>query len=71
MPCPKAVPMLRCMELSVRSRCSREVTSVEARTSSSAQLTSRLASAFSNRIGFTLCGMVLDPTVPWPLTCTK
>jgi hypothetical protein len=44
---------------------------VAARTSNSAQLTSRLASAFSNRMGFTLCGIVLEPTVPWPLTCAK
>ena len=63
--------MFRCIEESVRSRCSREVTSVDPSTSSSAQLTSRLASAFSNRIGFTLCGIVLEPTVPWPLTCAK
>ena len=56
--------MLRCMEESVRSRCIRLVTSVEASTSSSAQETSRFASAFSNRIGFTLCGIVEEPVDP-------
>ena len=69
--CPNAVPMLRCVEESVRSRCSRLVTSVWASTSSSADEISRFASAFSNRIGFTLCGIVEEPTVPWPRTCTK
>jgi hypothetical protein len=69
--CPNAVPMLRCIDESVRSRCSREVTNVDARTSNSADDTSRLASAFSNRIGLTLCGIVDEPTDPWPRTCTK
>ena len=53
--------MLRCIEESVRSRWSRLLTSVEASTSKSALLTSRLASAFSKRIGLTLCGMVARP----------
>src|SRR5674476_1499820 len=61
---PKAVPMLRCMLESVRSRCIRDCTRVEASTSSRALETSRLASAFSKRIGLTLWGIVDEPTVP-------
>ena len=56
--CPNAGPMLRCVVESVRSRCSRLVTRVLARVSSRAHESSRLASAFSNRIGLTLCGIV-------------
>ena len=63
--------MLRCIDESVRSRCSRLSTSVEASTSSRALDSSRLASAFSNRIGLTLCGIVEEPTVPCPRTCAK
>ncbi len=66
---PKAVPIVRCIDESVRSRCSREVTSVEASTSNSALDTSRLASAFSNRIGLTLCGMVEEPVDPCAPSC--
>ena len=61
---PNARPMLRCVVESVRSRCSRLVTRVQARVSSSAEEISRLASAFSNRIGLTLCGMVEEPVAP-------
>ena len=68
---PNAEPMLRCIEESVRSRCSRLCTRVAASTSSRALLTSRLASAFSKRIGLTLCGIVEEPTVPWPRTWAK
>ena len=68
---PNAEPMLRCIEESVRSRWSRLCTSVAASTSSRALLTSRLASAFSKRIGLTLCGIVEEPTVPWPRTWAK
>ena len=56
--------MLRCVVESVRSRCSRLVTSVAASVSSSADESSRFASAFSNRIGLTLCGMVEEPVAP-------
>ena len=63
--------MLRCVVESVRSRCIREVTRVAPRESSSAHEISRFASAFSNRIGLTLCGMVDEPTVPWPRTWAK
>ena len=62
--CPNAGPMLRCVVESVRSRCSRLVTRVLARVSSSALDSSRLASAFSNRIGLTLCGIVDEPVAP-------
>src|SRR5664279_839713 len=65
---PNAVPMLRCMLESVRSRCIRDCTRVEESTSSRALETSRLASAFSKRMGLTLCGIVDEPTVPWPRT---
>ncbi len=68
---PKATPMLRCEEESVRSRCQREVTRVEPRTSSSPEEISRLASAFSKRIGLTLCGMVEEPVAPATGICAK
>ena len=60
-----AGPMLRWVVESVRSRCRREVTSVEASESSSAPEISRFASAFSKRMGLTLCGMVEEPVPPW------
>ena len=56
--------MLRWVVESVRSRCSREVTSVLASESSSALDSSRFASAFSKRIGLILCGMVDEPVAP-------
>ena len=59
--------MLRCVVESVRSRCSRLVTSVEReRVEQRAEQISRLASAFSNRIGLTLCGIVDEPVAPGP-----
>ncbi len=61
---PNAGPTLRCVVESVRSRWRREVTSVAPSVSSSAEEISRFASAFSNRIGLTLCGMVDDPVAP-------
>ena len=69
--CPKATPMLRWEDESVRSRCHREVTSVAARVSSREQEISALASAFSNRMGLTLCGMVEDPVAPSTGICWK
>ena len=63
--------MLRCMVESVRSRCRREVTSVRCSTSSSPSDSSRLASAFSNRIGLTLCGMVEEPIEPAVVSWVK
>ena len=68
---PNATPMLRWLVESVRSLCIREVTSVEPSVSSSAAEISRFASAFSKRMGLTLCGIALDPIVPWPRTCAK
>ena len=62
--CPKPTPMLRCALESVRSRCRRLVTSVAASESSTALESSRFASAFSNRIGLTLCGIVDEPVAP-------
>ena len=62
--CPIAGPMLRCVVESVRSRCRREVTRVEASESSSAPEISRFASAFSKRMGLTLWGMVEEPVPP-------
>jgi hypothetical protein len=68
---PNATPMFRCALESVRSRCSRDVTRVAASDSSRALESSRFASAFSNRIGFTLCGMVDDPVAPACGICAK
>ena len=59
-----ATPMLRWVVESVRSRCMRLVTRVAARESRSAADTSRFASAFSKRIGLTLCGIVDEPVDP-------
>ena len=56
--------MLRCALESVRSRCRRVVTSVAASESSTADESSRFASAFSKRIGLTLCGIVDEPVAP-------
>ena len=56
--------MLRCVVESVRSRCQRDSTSVADKVSNSEQEISRLASAFSKRIGLTLCGMVEEPVAP-------
>ena len=63
--------MLRCVVESVRSRCSREVTSVEARVASRPPEISRFASAFSKRIGLILCGIVDDPVAPATGICAK
>ncbi len=69
--CPSATPMLRWVVESVRSRCSREVVKVRCSTSSKPSDSSRLASAFSNRIGLTLWGMVEDPIEPAGAPCVK
>ena len=61
---PNATPMLRWDEESVRSRCHREVTRVAASVSNSEHEISALASAFSKRMGLTLCGMVEEPVAP-------
>ena len=63
--------MLRCDVESVRSRCQRDSTRVAPSESSRAQESSRLASAFSKRIGFTLCGMVEEPVAPATGICAK
>ena len=63
--------MLRCVVESVRSRCRRLVTSVAASESRTADDSSRFASAFSNRIGLTLCGMVDEPVAPGSGVCRK
>jgi hypothetical protein len=68
---PKATPMLRCEVESVRSRCRREVTSVEPSVSKSAAEISRFASAFSNRMGLILCGIADDPMDPGVVACAK
>ncbi len=69
--CPSATPTLRCVVESVRSRCSRDVTSVDASESSSASDSSRFASAFSNRMGLILWGIVDDPVAPAWGICRK
>ena len=56
---------------SVRSRCQRDSTSVADKVSNSEQEISRLASAFSKRIGLTLCGMVEEPVAPLTGTCAN
>ena len=56
--------MLRSTVESVRSRCKREIGSFSARCRSSALARPRLPSEFSKSIGFTLCGMVDEPTSP-------
>ena len=61
---PKATPMLRWEDESVRSRCQRDCTRVEPRVFSRALEISRLASAFSKRMGLTLWGMVDEPVAP-------
>ncbi len=63
--------MLRCVVESVRSRCRREVTSVCESVPSSPLEISRLASAFSKRIGLILCGIVEDPVAPSTGICEK
>ncbi len=63
--------MLRCVVESVRSRCSRLVTSVAASESSSALDSSKFASAFSNRIGLILWGIVDDPVAPFCGICAR
>ena len=68
---PNATPMLRCVVESVRSRCRRLVTSVCERVASRPPEISRFASAFSNRIGLILCGIVDEPVAPATGTCTK
>ena len=62
---PSAVPMLRCAVESDRSRCQRDTGSLSARWRSSALATPMLPSEFSKSIGFTLCGMVEEPTSPF------
>ena len=61
---PKATPIFLCVVESVRSRCHLDSTSVADRVSSREQLISRFASAFSKRIGLTLCGIVEEPVAP-------
>ena len=63
--------MLRCVVESVRSRCQRDSTSVAESVSSSEQDSSKFASAFSKRIGLTLCGMVEEPVAPLTGTCAN
>ena len=55
-------PKLRCTVESVRSRCQRDTGSLVAKCSSMAVARPRLPSAFSKSIGFTLCGIVDEPT---------
>ncbi len=68
---PRAEPMLRCVVESVRSRCQRDSTSVADNVSSSEHESSRFASAFSKRIGLTLCGIVDEPVAPLTGTCAN
>ncbi|MNC95585.1 hypothetical protein D3C83_127390 [compost metagenome] len=68
---PSAVPILRCAVESERSRCQRDTGSFSARWRSSALAMPRLPSEFSKSIGFTLCGMVEEPTSPFFGFCKK
>jgi len=66
--CPNGIPTLRSTVESVKSRCKRETGSFTAKCSRIAFAMPRFPSAFSKSIGFTLCGIALEPTVqesPW------
>mmetsp|Transcript_3534 Transcript_3534/g.7542 ORF Transcript_3534/g.7542 Transcript_3534/m.7542 type:complete len:225 (-) Transcript_3534:484-1158(-) len=69
--CPNATPRLRITVESVRSRCIREIGSFALRWLKMAFASPRFPSAFSKSIGFTLCGMVDDPTSPLITRCLK
>src|SRR5579875_741297 len=59
-----ATPTFRNAEESERSRCMREIGSLEDKCRSNAVETPALASAFSKSIGLTLWGIVEEPTSP-------
>ena len=63
--------MFRSVVESVRSRWRRETGSLRAMNPRTAFARPRLPSAFSESIGFTLCGIVEEPTSPFTVRCLK
>ena len=68
---PNATPRLRMTVESVRSRCQRDTGSFSEKCRSIAFASPALPSAFSKAMGFTLCGMVDEPTSPATAFCAK
>ena len=64
-------PMFLSTVLSVRSRCNLLTGSFADKCSKIALAIPRLPSLFSKSIGFTLCGIALDPISPFLIFCLK
>ena len=69
--CPTGTPTLRKTVESVRSRCRRLTGNFCAKNCKIAFAIPRLPSLFSKSIGFTLCGIALEPTSPALIFCLK
>ena len=69
--CPTGTPIFLSTVESVKSRCKRLIGSLAAKCSSIALAIPKLPSAFSKSIGFTLCGIALEPTSPFLVCCLK
>ena len=64
-------PTLRSTVESVRSRCKRLTGNFCAKNASTALAMPMFPSEFSKSMGFTLCGMALEPTSPALIFCLK